>query len=1097
MAVRCCLAAALVLAAGVHGSSEQAAASSNMNPLRKVVTLLQAMQKKVTAEGEAEKELFDKFMCYCKTGGGDLSSSISSADSKVPAVGSEIEASEDKLTQAKANLKDAQTDRSSAKAAMAEASALREKEASAFASSKADADTNIAAITKAVAALEKGASGSFLQTQNAQILILAKIKIPGCIEAPFSSRHFQGFHTMAVLRSLAAALLLTAGAHGVSEQAAVRNNMNPIRKVVTLLQAMQKKVTAEGEAEKELYEKFMCYCKTGGGDLSSSISGAESKVPAVGSAIEASEDQLTQAKADFKGAQTDRSSAEASMAEAGALREKEASSFASSKAEYDTNIAAITKAVAALEKGASGSFLQTQNAQILRNLAADGKVDMLDADRQDLVSFLSQGSEYSPQSGAITGILKQLGDEMSKDLSDVTATEESSVKTYEELMAAKEKEVAALSQTVETKTAQIGELGVSIVQMKEDLSDTQAALLEDNKFLAELEKSCSTKTQEWDERSKTRAEELVALADTIKVLNDDDALDLFKKVLPSAGSSLVQVSVSTSAQRARALGMIRSIHKSADAQPRPQLDLLALTLSGKRALSAGGFDKVIKMCDDMVAMLKQEQLDDTHKQEYCAAQFDTADDKKKALERAVADEGTAIESAKEGIDTLIQEIAALEAGIKALDKTVAEATEQRKAENTEYKELMASDGAAKELLGFAKNRLNKFYNPKLYKEAPKQELTEEERILANNGGTPPPTEAPGGIAGTGVTALVQISAHNQLDQGAAPAPPPSTWAAYTTKSDEGTGVISMIDLLIKDLDKEMTEAETEEKNAQADYQATMSDAADKRAQDSNSLTEKDSSKADLETALQGHGESKKATVSELMATDKYISSLHAECDELMASDGAAKELLGFARNRLNKFYNPKLYKAAPKQELTEEERILVNNGGTPPPSEAPGGIAGTGVAVFVQISAHSQLNQGAAPPPPPATWDAYATKSEESTGVIAMIDLLIKDMDKEMTEAETEEKNAQVDYQATMSDAADKRAQDSKSLTEKDSFKADFETALQGHGEAQKSAVSELMATDKYISSLHAECDWLLQYFDVRKAARADEVDALTRAKAV
>jgi len=320
---------------------------------------------------------------------------------------------------------------------------------------------------------------------------------------------------------------------------------------------------------------------------------------------------------------------------------------------------------------------------------------------------------------------------------------------------------------------------------------------------------------------------------------------------------------------------------SADAQLRPHLDLLALTFSGKRALSAGGFDQVIKMCDNMVAMLKQEQLDDAHKQEYCAAQFNTADDKKKALERTVADESTAIENAKEGLDTLIHEIAALEAGIKALDKTVAGATEQRKAENAEYKELMASDGAAKELLGFAKNRLNKFYNPKLYKEAPKQELTEEERILFNNGGTPPPTEAPGGIAGTGVTALVQISAHNQLDQGAAPAPPPSTWGAYSTKSEEGTGVISMIDLLIKDLDKEMTEAETEEKNAQADYQATMSDAADKRAQDSKSLTEKDSSKADLETALQGHGESKKATVSELMATDKYISSLHAECDWLM------------------------------------------------------------------------------------------------------------------------------------------------------------------------------------------------------------------------
>eukprot|EP00446_Apocalathium_sp_SHHI-4_P069256 CAMPEP_0177525920 /NCGR_PEP_ID=MMETSP0369-20130122/50807_1 /TAXON_ID=447022 ORGANISM="Scrippsiella hangoei-like, Strain SHHI-4" /NCGR_SAMPLE_ID=MMETSP0369 /ASSEMBLY_ACC=CAM_ASM_000364 /LENGTH=87 /DNA_ID=CAMNT_0019006109 /DNA_START=36 /DNA_END=296 /DNA_ORIENTATION=+ len=86
-------------------------------------------------------------------------------------------------------------------------------------------------------------------------------------------------------------------------------------------------------------------------------------------------------------------------------------------------------------------------------------------------------------------------------------------------------------------------------------------------------------------------------------------------------------------------------------------------------------------------------------------QYDTTDDQKKALERKIADEEAAIADAKEGIATLTQEIAALEAGIVALDKSVAEATEQRKAENVEYKELMASDSAAKEVLGFAKNRL--------------------------------------------------------------------------------------------------------------------------------------------------------------------------------------------------------------------------------------------------------------------------------------------------------------------------------------------------------------------------------------------------------
>merc|ERR1719492_752310 len=92
----------------------------------------------------------------------------------------------------------------------------------------------------------------------------------------------------------------------------------------------------------------------------------------------------------------------------------------------------------------------------------------------------------------------------------------------------------------------------------------------------------------------------------------------------------------------------------------------------------------------------------------------SSDEKKKTLERSVSDLASAIATAEEGIATLKDEIAAVEAGIKALDKSVADATEQRKDQSAEYKELMANDSAARELLLFAKNRLNKFYNPKLY-----------------------------------------------------------------------------------------------------------------------------------------------------------------------------------------------------------------------------------------------------------------------------------------------------------------------------------------------------------------------------------------------
>merc|ERR1719456_1025210 len=111
-----------------------------------------------------------------------------------------------------------------------------------------------------------------------------------------------------------------------------------------------------------------------------------------------------------------------------------------------------------------------------------------------------------------------------------------------------------------------------------------------------------------------------------------------------------------------------------------------------------------------------------------------------------------------------------------------------------------------------------------------------------------------------------------------------------------------------------------------------------------------------------------------------------------------------AKNRMNKFYNPKMYKAAPKRQLSEEDQITVNMGGTLAPTAAPGGIAGTDImaASFVQVRARAAHRQ-------PAADMTFKKSGEESGGVIAMIDLLIADLDKENQTLEMEEKDAQSD----------------------------------------------------------------------------------------
>merc|ERR1719442_272013 len=111
------------------------------------------------------------------------------------------------------------------------------------------------------------------------------------------------------------------------------------------------------------------------------------------------------------------------------------------------------------------------------------------------------------------------------------------------------------------------------------------------------------------------------------------------------------------------------------------------------------------MIDNMVKLLADEQAEDESKRDYCTKSIDDVEDKGKELQKRIADYHVSLDDAAGTMEALIKDVDELTKGIAELDKSVTEATETRKEEND----------AAKELMNFAKNRLNKFYNPKLYK----------------------------------------------------------------------------------------------------------------------------------------------------------------------------------------------------------------------------------------------------------------------------------------------------------------------------------------------------------------------------------------------
>lgn len=652
-----------------------------------------------------------------------------------------------------------------------------------------------------------------------------------------------------------------------------KSGVNPIRKVVTLLQNMQKKVSEEGEKAEQLFEKYVCYCKKNEEELSKSIEISKVRISALESNIKASTSKKTQLEKNIEAHTADRISAENAMAEATELRKKDQSSRESTINDSRTNIKDIGRALNALR---SGSFLQAPVVTSLKSFFSSERGALSDSDRELVLSFLSEvegtnggsevengGSEVANVGGEVTGILDQLKVDMQKDLSEMIDDERQASQQYEALMKAKNTEKALLTKSIEDKLNRKATVGVEIATLKTDYEDTVEAFNEDTGYLAVLRKNCEDKVRVHQEEKELRSQEVLAIAETIKVLNDDDALDTFKSTLPNPSLlqtadtrlSFLQISEAGVNPRAAAQKVLVGMRaRRPGSRNQVKMNFIEAALRG----SQQGFGSVIEMVDRLTGTLQSEQIADDNKKEYCQKESDRADDQKKQKEQRYADVQTVIEEAKEAKSAIEEELANLKKSLSDLDASVKEATQIRQEEHASFKELMAADSAAKEILQIAKNRLHKFYNKALHKPNMKR-----------------------GQAGE----FLQVT---RRERGAPPVPP-ETAAAYSKKMEESGGATAMIDILLGDLQKEMVTSDTHEKRNQQAYEETMADSNIKRQEDSKMLANKVAAEAAMSTSLQESHADLQSVNKSLNSLLEYIRTVHADCDWLVANHGNRKE----------------------------------------------------------------------------------------------------------------------------------------------------------------------------------------------------------------
>lgn len=646
---------------------------------------------------------------------------------------------------------------------------------------------------------------------------------------------------------------------------------NPLRKVITMLQAMRDKTEEEAQTEKVIFDKYMCYCEHSKGNLETSVKDAEIKIPQLENDIMETNAQTQQLSEEIKNHNEDVKQTTDTIAQATAIRTQAATAWATEESETKASIAALSKAIPLIERGMTAELLQSPEVGVLRRLA---KHDIGDGGL--LASFLSQeasedgsedqplgeGAAYEPKSGEVLGILKQLQESMGKNLAEGTAAEKKDKETYDGLMLTKHAELRGSNEAIQSKTARVGELGVTRASLSADHDDAKASLKDDQKFLRDLTMSCDAKEEEWGKRSTLRIDELKAIQETTKILSDEATSQVFSKTMVTAPESvsLFQVSAAPDMSpnaRSQALKAVLSA-RGRGGSGHARLDFLTVALQGKKM----NVDEVTKMIDEMVNILVQEQKADDEKKNFCETDARRNIQATKALTRQKDFLTATLADAKDNLKSVEAELKASKKGIKDLDQQASELTAQRKVENAEYVEFQATTAAAHKVLTIAEQRLNEFYTSSEYSEVTTQPAASDNPL-----------------------AFVQTRARARE----APPPPPADAASFGKYGGEGKGVLGLIAKLKANLDQEAHEAELEERKAQDDYKTFLKDAAEKRSAEGKVMLTKVQTRAELEAQIGGNEEKHDAAAADLKAGTIYLKQLAKGCDPLLEKYEQVKE----------------------------------------------------------------------------------------------------------------------------------------------------------------------------------------------------------------
>merc|ERR1719269_206124 len=652
----------------------------------------------------------------------------------------------------------------------------------------------------------------------------------------------------------------------IQQTNAVEGQINPIGRVVQLLQGLAKKTESDGKAEEDLFDAYVCWYKTVVSSKKASNAEASDRIESLTAYIDDVKSGRIEFTSERKDLEVEIEKLNTEIETATDMRNKENEDFLAAKDEMEKAIAALEKAIEVLGDATADhkegvltsvgfdlrravaigqNFLTEQDARFLEQVL-DGQVP--DVDWKKLNRKATFKMKYKARSLKIQEILADMLQTFEDNLADATKKEKTTKENFDTLMGSKNSQLTAAQEALSGGEGEGAARALSMEESKEEVDALTTQVSNDEKYIAATEASYADKVSEWKERKRLRTEEIASISKAIEILASDDPKDTMASSFKSQGNFFLQESNAGCSQMKRATKVVHKLRNMATKHRDPRLSALAVAV---QLNAKGHFDKIVEEVMKMVSDLHEEADEDLKTKETCEADRMANTKTAKKAAQSMDDETALINRKKADIEAMQKEIAGIVAHVKELKLQLEEAQIQRAKENREYKAAKAQDEAAAVLIGKSKDVLQKFYTDNGLA------LAQTRSHVAQHGG----------------------SAQPEVVAGEAPPPPPSTFSEpYGGNKGANNGIQSILEMVKADVEKDIKTATAEEGKAKEEYETFKSETEALIKSLESEKANLEGEVGDAETAVVDAKKTRKDKKKVLDDTMAFLRSIASSCD---------------------------------------------------------------------------------------------------------------------------------------------------------------------------------------------------------------------------